>query len=788
MDTSVQYRVIFSGRIRNGFERSQVMQNLAQKLRLNTPQLQRLFDGEHKHVLKRTASEEEARRYIMQMARLGAVATLMVGDDTNSSAVQRHSESVDKGNVLPGYAPLKRNFLLRPLLFLAACFESLLALVYAVILLAVATGTLYYSLFTHWASGVIPQPLPALALQVLCAALALVALFLMVKPLLSFPHMRDHGVILPADREPDLHMFVEDLCERLNLPVPVEIRINNDIAISFRHYRGPIGFWKGESILTLGAPLLAAVTTNQLAGLFAQAAYCFRPPLSPRAAFLVLLSNQWLHRAVYGEDVIDRTLARLESAGRLPSAPLKVVTSLFGFSRKVLQRRLAISRGLERALVHRLVADADRRALTLTGSKGFAAMAGQQLLLRHACDELIPKLQQQWLDSGKLPEDLFPLLLRQARAHSADTLRRLYPQQEKRKAKTADIIPSDAQRIRRVQKQSVDPNYGNLSPAKRLLRYFSKIAITMTVRFYHSRMKITVSPDQLLHLPPKDSTEYRVNRRIENFFNNTWSAQVPLQLSALIQSLHSAEEAGAQWRKAATLSKQDYGRSQESYHQFMANEKLLLDNTIKEEMYRAEIWREPGGKKRRKGQLEAFHQHCRDSEQAYDESLLQLRRYIKPYALRLAAALALLKFAPHYSNDGALFKKAQRLINLYHRIESTQTHRHELKLHTALVHVLLNYSRRNNQNVHDLIEEQSSDIRRKLTAIRAVLKDIDNPYPAQHGGKKVMDYLLLESYTEENPRGDYDRGNDVVRRLELLQRRILAQLITIAREAEKSYC
>lgn len=781
MDTSEQYHVVFSGRIRDGFERPTVMQTLAGKLRLNAAQAQRLFAGDRKHVLKRTSSEEEAWRYVTLLARLGAVAAIEPGAGGGSSAEGLQTAPRENDTKLSNYSPAKLKFLARPLLYLAGAFEGLFTLAYAALLLGVATGTFYYSLFTYWAASIVPQPLLALVFQILCFFLGLIALVLLAKPLLSVPHLRHQGIVLPPGQEPDLNMFVEDLCERHNLPLPREIHLNNDIAVRFRHYRGPVGFLKGESILTIGAPLLAATTTSQLAALIAQAAFLFRPSIAPRAAFLVLSSNQWLHQAAYGEDFIDRMLQRWDSA------PTRMLIKAFDFSRTLMRKRLAISRVLEKRLVHRLVADADKQALALAGSKAFGQMMGQQLQLHHATTALVPKLQQQWNETGKLPEDLIPLILRQARAYPASVHRQLYRQQEQEKTKSADIIPSHAQRLRSLQGQSVMAELENLAPANTLLRYFSKLARTMTLRFYHNRMKLTVSPDKLIHIIPKDSTEFRVNKSIDSFFNRLWSPQVPLQLSALLQDLQSAEDARAQWRKAAALLKQDHGQAQAVYRQFRENEKQVLDDTIREQMYRAEMWRELGEKKPRKDELEEFHQECRDNEHAYDESLHKLRQHTKPYALRLAAALAMLKFAPYYSNAGAIFKEAERLIGIYGRIESTLAQRHELKQHTAILQLLLNNPRRKKQNIQDLIEENSSDIRQKLITIRASLKGIDNPYPTQRGGKKVMDYLLLEAYTDDSPEGDYDRGNDVVHKLEFLQKRILAQLIAIAQKAIKTY-
>jgi hypothetical protein len=256
----------------------------------------------------------------------------------------------------------------------------------------------------------------------------------------------------------------------------------------------------------------------------------------------------------------------------------------------------------------------------------------------------------------------------------------------------------------------------------------------------------------------------------------------------LQQGLRDSGEAKNQWEKALKRIERDFNHAQHEHRELIEAEESLIENNIREAMLESDLWRELGESKPRKGELDAFYQACRDNEIRVEESQQKVRQHLKPYAQRLVSALALLKLAPTQATDADRYREAEKLIRLYDRIDAVLPTVRELKLHVATLQVLLSYRRNKKQpKLADRIEEKTSDIRQRLTSIRAALKEVDNPYPTPQGGQKLMDYLLQESYTEDTPDGDFDRGNDVFQRLTFLQKRILARLIAIAEESESQH-
>ena len=85
-DQSVNYSVIFLGEIITGFEKSQVLSNLASITRLNNSDAEKKFFNSGNVVIKRTANIEQAKKYQNKFLRAGmAVGIQMEFDEIHSN-------------------------------------------------------------------------------------------------------------------------------------------------------------------------------------------------------------------------------------------------------------------------------------------------------------------------------------------------------------------------------------------------------------------------------------------------------------------------------------------------------------------------------------------------------------------------------------------------------------------------------------------------------------------------------------------------------------------------------
>lgn len=788
MDAQEEFRVVFNGIVRNGFDPHAVRRQLANHLKAEIPA------GTERKTLLHTRSKEEARQHVLRLAKLGAITQIeravpaYAGAAANIAPQQKSALTKQHRTLqLHRYAPLSRSAPFTVLLSAAVAFEGLLVLLYGLLMLAILAGTLYFSLFTLWGTLVFPHPLPALVLQVACLPLGLALFLLLLKPVLSLRGDLHHGILLPPDQEPDLYLYVDDICRQLQIAPPQQIRLNNDINARMYHLRGPLGFWHGETVLTLGTPMLAALNSSQLAAHIAHTLLSFRNPRAPRRAFIIMALHHWMHHAVYGEDMLDIALQRWTDHGRLSHGLTAGLRRLFALSHKALALRMQLSRFLERSLVHRIIADADKQALILAGSEGFAHLFEQQRLLEYTADLIGDELQQQWRKRGSLPNDWVKPLLHRVEHYTPAMRQRILQEKEAEKARNGDVIPSHRQRIQRMRAKQLLPAYTCLTPARELLRYFSKLTHTMTLRYYHNRLLLQVTGEHLEFPLLEGTPEQRSAALIETFFQGHWHPFIPLDIGKTLKEYRSISAARVIWKTALKHLAHHEGRIRLCQRSCQEAEKTLLENSLREALYRTELWQRIGEERLAPQALEAFYQQCRDHETTSEELQQKMRHALRPYVKRMTAILTLLQHAAE-ENSLALryYNEAEELISLHDRIDSITPLLREMRLHTSLLQALLSHrSRRTPQALQDRIQQEAADTRQLLTSLRVALMGLPNVFSSDCE-ETLMEYLLKEAYTEESPEGDLDRGNDVLQRLSLFQRLLLGRLIAIVQQVEKS--
>ena len=791
MDTPVRYQVVFSGHLRKGYAAAEVKKSLAQRLQLPQEKVERLFAG-GRAVLKQTPSEEEARRIVMQLAATGAIATIEASNAVPAAAPATTDKptvaanDIDKGAPLRKFRPLRNKKLLRPALYLTAAIEVLFSLLYAGLVLALIGGVIVPSLSTPWVGQFVASPLLALPLQLLVIVLAGLFLLMLLKPLLALRINYHQGIPLSAGQEPDLHAFIEDVCERIGAPLPTEIRVHNDADIKTAYHRGPLGFLRNRTVLTIGVPLIAGMNCSQMAALIARHLNRYRHKFAPRATAILLAVHTWLQRAVYEQDMVDRTLQHWHDEGRLGDGMYRALQALVVPARKMVALRLYLSRLLERRVVHRIVAEADKMALVFTGTDGFIRLLDQNSLLAFAGHNLLPGLEAQWQSKGVLPDNLVQMMVLRSRQYPVSMPQKLRTLQEQQKAAIDDILPSDTQRLRRVGHKPIYGAYYCLSPAAVLFRNYSKLTHTMTLRFYHHRLQLPVSPYRLQQVSGKVSLEKFLQQRLDANFRKLYADFLPLKLRQRMRGISSVAEAKKQWSIGMARSKSEYERAKLARQRFDETEAAQVDAATLEEIYLAGLWRQWDTEKLKASELNEVHQSARDSESEHGQAAHTLEQYLKAHGMRLGAVLAALIQAegPAVESISGLRQEVHLLVSMLERIENVHAQLRELKVQTILLETLLSYrtvTRR--QKLDSRIEQHAADVKHLVTAIGVALKSA--PYPfSDRKATQLMRYVLHDALTEDTPQGDFDRGNDAVEKLALVQRRALVRLVEIAQKVE----
>ncbi len=793
------YQVVFCGALQPGKALAEVKQAVATTLRLTPEKAEALFSG-RKLILLRSESFDKAQAFLRLLSNAGAVATIEtasgepVGGETASGeplqlAMMEAPPQPTAPRALPPYRPFRTNWLFKPALLAIAGIESLLTLLYVVFLGGGILLLLYHTLLSGWLFDTLPVVLAALLSALLLVAGTLF-LLLLAKPLLGLFHRQEPQFELAEDVEPEFFHYVAEIAALAGTTPPLQIKVNNGAALTVRaiwHWRA---LWRRDKQLSVGLALLAGLDSRQLAALLAQALYPWRPGFSALLGQLLDGNIRWLHRAGYGSDMLDRALRDWQQ--RLPKlAPLLTkLAQLASWSAKPALWRLKLSRTLSRRLVHRLIADSDASAGRVAGTATLRAALTHSRLLEFAAQNTLPELKKMWADKGELPDNIATAVVARAAHYPPQIQSQLHTLQERRILDNGAFWPSDAQRLQFHDSEAQTGEYQITVPCSALFLRLEKLMHIMTVRYYHAHLHLPVTTNKLVRVAVKGSKEYEADQLIARLFGAVYNDFVPLRLQAQLNSRPAAaREIAQQWGVAASKMVAEQAQAASQAAALRDADAALIEVSNRELLQRAAIGSALSGLALLKGDnAEERYQQCRDAETAWEQRAAEAGKLLEPYALRLTGALALLgtpELQRKLSEAGKLAVEIQQLLAVHEKIEHYYPKLRELRQHVILLESLLSYeTMRSTPKLRDRISELADDIRGILTSFGVIYKQVPYPFRAEEHYRNLLDWIQAQSSTAEGAVADFDRGNDMVRRMALMQRLIIGRLISIALSVE----
>ena len=219
-------------------------------------------------------------------------------------------------------------------------------------------------------------------LAILPGAIGLLLLLFMVKPLFFGRRSQFEPIPLSRDEEPFLFQYVEKLSELVGAPEPSEIHVNLDVNAAASFSSGWRGFFRDELTLTLGLPLVAGMSVQQLTGVISHELGHFTQDTGMRLWFLINSINRWLQRVVFERDVFDERLHAMAASGFVPvSLVARLIQWMIWAVRRILWMLLVIGEwgccfGARQGEFH-----ADQFQAHMAGSRSFASTSSSVVLL-----------------------------------------------------------------------------------------------------------------------------------------------------------------------------------------------------------------------------------------------------------------------------------------------------------------------------------------------------------------------------------------------------------------------
>src|SRR6267142_839397 len=197
-------------------------------------------------------------------------------------------------------------------LILVTLIMLILPVVYVGMIVAAAWGVYLFATHFTFLLGGLGGPriwFFKLVLYVAPLLTGLVLIFFMIKPLFARRAARAQPLAMNPAYEPTLYAFIAKICDLVGAPMPKRIDLDCQVnaAASFR--RGAASLFNNDLVLTIGVPLVGALSLSEFAGVIAHEFGHFTQGFGMRLSYIIRNINGWFARVVYQRDAWDVALA-----------------------------------------------------------------------------------------------------------------------------------------------------------------------------------------------------------------------------------------------------------------------------------------------------------------------------------------------------------------------------------------------------------------------------------------------------------------------------------------------
>jgi len=400
-------------------------------------------------------------------------------------------------------APIRLTWPYQLGLFAVAMLMLLLPLIYLGVIVMVGYGTWQYAVAGMALIAQMDKPPVLVTLVVYVTPLVAgpTAMLFMVKPLFA-PRLqsRPPQVLTPED-EPLLHRFLEQLASAVHAPAPREVAISMDVNASASLRRGMASLFSKDLTLTVGLPLVAGLSLNQLAGVLAHELGHFSQGFAMRFGYLIHQVNAWFARVVYERDAWDRKLEEFtETSGPVHLLAVVAFSRLMVWaSRRLLWLLMVTGHGVSAFLSRQMEYNADEHQARLVGSKMYHDTHVRIHLLSVAMEQATAHLQEMW-GERRLVDDLVAYMSAEVDRLSGDAAARERIEAALLDAKSGffDTHPSPRDRLRRAAALNASGHLSGASPARELFRDFDGLSERLTLDLYRQLIGEEVDEGRLM--------------------------------------------------------------------------------------------------------------------------------------------------------------------------------------------------------------------------------------------------------------------------------------------------
>lgn len=319
-------------------------------------------------------------------------------------------------------------------------------------------------------------------LYLLPAVAGLVLIIIMLKPFVA-PRAR-HGkpIVLERYEEPELHEFVENVCRAIGAPTPKVIHLDCDVNASAGFRSGVLSlFMRRDLVLTIGMPLVAALSKRQFAGVLAHEFGHFAQGAGMRTTYLAGNVINWYMRVAFERDSIDLWIAGMRGSHSIGAVLFALLFQLLlGITRLVVRALAYIGMMLCSFMLRRMEFDADRYEIQLAGSGDFGATFQKLAELSEAGPIAMEECRRTYFKDRTVPNNFAALLADYSKRLPPETRDAIAQRIEKESLGMFSTHPSTKARIAAAEQLNEPGLYTDESSARQLFGDFTAACVKAT--------------------------------------------------------------------------------------------------------------------------------------------------------------------------------------------------------------------------------------------------------------------------------------------------------------------
>jgi Zn-dependent protease with chaperone function len=595
-------------------------------------------------------------------------------------------------------------------------------------------------------------------------------IFFMIKPFFASRGKAASKYSLTPQSDPVLFAFIAKICELVKAPHPTRVDVDCQANASASFRRGLFSLAGNDLTLTIGLPLVQAMTMQEFGGVLAHEFGHFAQGAGMRLTFIIRSINNWFARVVYERDEWDVKLAQTASSIDLRIGILLHLTRFcIWLSRRILWVLMHLGHGLSCFMLRQMEYDADSYEAKVVGGAAFAQTSAKLHNLSAGSSWAFHQMRESWRNR-RLPENLPLFINLSVNNLPFDLKQKIDEAHGKRKTRLFDTHPCDADRIRAAEALQQTGVFHCDAPASDLFNDFVGLSKTVTRFYYKDDLELDITEHNLVSQDAsiqESQSQAEGQRALASFFFGLSLPYRPLVLETpdapaaeLIENVKTARAGMEASHKEVAHALKQYEEAEELYQRGL--------NALNQ----------------------SNQQACGKALVAMEAVIPIISAFEQQAQIRLSSALALLnrpEIASRIADANALQSEAAQhgviFAGLGRAFGPLQELRRNFEAFATTLQMRSDSSR--SQKAEQRINQLSLELEGNIKAIRVQLEGLQYPFPHAREELSIVEFARSDIPATHKLEALFNNCRCHLSRLLPLYQRVLARLTFIATKVEE---